>query len=310
MVNIPNFRGGSGDEKTYEGKDPWWVDFLNVSLERNALATLVGFVLVDLGSALVLWRLIVRSGFEVDPAFTVAYALVKGPLKLPRMALDASAAAVLTKAHPPLAHVRVDRLVDAATGIAAAGAAAIARLASLLGLRAGRQGDPSSDGGASDGTGQGMLRGKSGKENRGAEAQAKARELLGRYGLAFMASKNVIGPACILILYAVLKAGGEAGAWLTRRTGAATVTGDVAELASTGSALGFTATDAAVAAGGASQAAGSLALASMISTLLFPLVVLGAAVVGPLIATAYDGMAGVLSQKVHLGGSTVRLKTK
>ena len=49
------------------GKEPdvWWVDLLNKSLDNNTVATLVAFVVVDMGSALVLWRIITMMKIQV-----------------------------------------------------------------------------------------------------------------------------------------------------------------------------------------------------------------------------------------------------
>ena len=79
------------------------------------------------------------------------------------------------------------------------------------------------------------------------------------YGLAYMTAKNIIGPTSIAAIYAALKYGVDfssgAFAW-----------------------FGGSAAGGATAAAG--KTAGALALASWISTLFFPLVVLGAGFLG------------------------------
>ena len=89
------------------------------------------------------------------------------------------------------------------------------------------------------------------------------REMTDAYGLAYMTAKNVIGPVSIALFYAALKYGVDL-------RGA---------LASAGVNVG------AGAAAAAGETAGALALASWVSTVFFPLVVLGAGFIGPKMGT-------------------------
>ena len=82
------------------------------------------------------------------------------------------------------------------------------------------------------------------------------------YGLAYMAAKNIIGPVSIALFYVLLKHGVDLRGALA--------------FAGAGAATG--ANGAAAAAG---ETAGALALASWVSTLFFPVVVLGAGFIGP-----------------------------
>lgn len=59
------------------GLNPWWVDYMNRALERNAGATLVAFVLVDVGTALCLLGVVLAFDIPVDAEFAVAYAVAK-----------------------------------------------------------------------------------------------------------------------------------------------------------------------------------------------------------------------------------------
>ena len=86
------------------------------------------------------------------------------------------------------------------------------------------------------------------------------------YGLAYMTAKNVIGPVSIALFYAALKCGVDV-------RGA---------LASAGVNVG------AGAAAAAGETAGALALASWVSTVFFPLVVLGAGLIGPKMGRAAE----------------------
>jgi hypothetical protein len=93
-------------------ENPWWVSMLNASLTHHPGFVLLGFVLVDITSALVLWALIVRLQIPVDGDFALAYALSKS-IRAPRLAFDAVVAGWLSKAFPPLKAVRVGPILDA-----------------------------------------------------------------------------------------------------------------------------------------------------------------------------------------------------
>ena len=120
----PGDISGSGSSRLHQ---PWWVRRMNGALELNAAATLLAFVLLDMGSGLFLWGLYTAIELGVDADFALAYATAKA-LRAPRLALDASAAAALARFYPPLAQVRVCLIVDAAIGFAAAVRAAVGRL--------------------------------------------------------------------------------------------------------------------------------------------------------------------------------------
>jgi hypothetical protein len=79
------------------------------------------------------------------------------------------------------------------------------------------------------------------------------------YGLAYMAAKNIIGPVSIALFYVLLKYGVDVR----------------------GALAFFGAGPAGSTAAAAGKTAGALALASWVSTLFFPLVVLGAGYIGP-----------------------------
>jgi hypothetical protein len=85
---------------------------LNASLTQHPGFVLLGFVLVDMTSALVLLALIVRLQIPVDGDFAFAYALSKS-IRAPRLAFDAVVAGWLSKAFPPLKAVRVGPILDA-----------------------------------------------------------------------------------------------------------------------------------------------------------------------------------------------------
>ena len=88
-----------------------------------------------------------------------------------------------------------------------------------------------------------------------------------RYGLAYMAAKNAIGPVSIAAFYLALRGGADVAGWID------------AAFACFGAAPP-------TAVNGAGRAAGTLALASWTSTALFPAVVLGAGALGPKLGEA------------------------
>jgi hypothetical protein len=237
---------------------PKWVNTLNAALEEGAAAYLVSYIVIDLGLAFVLLVTFLALRINVSADFALAFAICKSPpLRGPRIALDASVAAGLTRMYPPLASVRASLLTDAA-----------ARMMSLsdIGERFKLRSQDAVEGkkGGED---------SSGKEGFG----AKARRLTDAYGLAFLAAKNVIGPLTIFAVYAAIRALG---------TGGSTVMGDFSSawlgrvLLGTGTGV----TGASGALGGVASlgnTAGAIALASTISHILFPLVVFGAAKAAP-----------------------------
>ena len=233
---------------------PWWVDMLNRSLETHPGFVLIGFVCVDMGSALCLLFLITKMKVAVDADFALAYALSKS-IRAPRLALDAAVAAELVRRFPALAAVRVGPILDAGVQLGAE-LKNTARSASrnfwprktFISFSRGARGKEDA------------------RESRSRRAAREAREMTDAYGLAYMTAKNVIGPVSIALFYAALKYGVDL-------RGA---------LASAGVNVG------AGAAAAAGETAGALALASWVSTVFFPLVVLGAGFIGPKMGRAAE----------------------
>jgi hypothetical protein len=228
-------------------ENPWWVSMLNASLTQHPGFVLLGFVLVDITSALVLLALIVRLQIPVDGDFALAYALSKS-IRAPRLAFDAVVAGWLSKAFPPLAAVRVGPILDKAIELGA-------KLSEVVSSRRRRLFPNVTETPRS----KKDARNDDENESRRARAAREAREMTDAYGLAYMAAKNIIGPVSIALFYVLLKYGVDVrGALAFFGAGAA---------GSTAAAAGKT--------------AGALALASWVSTLFFPLVVLGAGYIGP-----------------------------
>lgn len=252
------------------GAWPWWVDTLNRSLESYPAFVLLGFVLVDMGSALALLALITRFSVAADADFALAYALSKS-VRAPRLALDAAVAAKLAHTFPALAAVRVGPILDAGVEL---GARLRARAEPLLRLSASARRAPR--GGAATEPSEtsetpGASPPREPRESRSRRAAREARAMTDAYGLAYMTAKNIIGPVSIALFYALLKYGVDVG-------GALAFLG-----AGVGAAGGATAA--------AGKTAGALALASWISTLFFPLVVLGAGFIGPKMGRAAERVA-------------------
>ena len=238
-------------------KWPWWVHMLNRSLETHPGFVLIGFVCVDMGSALCLLFLITKMKVAVDADFALAYALSKS-IRAPRLALDAAVAAELARRFPALAAVRVGPILDAGVQLGAelknTARSALRRFSSrktFISFSRGARGARDT------------------RESRSRRAAREAREMTDAYGLAYMTAKNVIGPVSIALFYAALKYGVDL-------RGA---------LASAGANVG------AGAAAGAGETAGALALASWVSTVFFPLVVLGAGFIGPKMGRAAERAA-------------------
>jgi hypothetical protein len=165
---------------------PRWVHTMNEALGRCPALTLASFVALDLGSALALWAFFEASSASVNADFALAYALSKA-VRVQRLALDALAASALTRLYPPLAAVRVSRLIDAGARAVAAFRARLPRI-----LR-GSGADPAPSGAPA----AALL----------SRTTAEAKRLADLYGLAYMAAKNVIGPVSIALLYVALQRG-------------------------------------------------------------------------------------------------------
>ena len=229
-------------------ENPWWVSMLNASLTQHPGFVLLGFVLVDITSALVLLALIVRLQIPVDGDFALAYALSKS-IRAPRLAFDAVVAGWLSKAFPPLKAVRVGPILDAGIELGAK----LSEVVSLTRRRLFPNGKETRKFSKKD------ARNDDENESRRARAAREAREMTDAYGLAYMAAKNIIGPVSIALFYVLLKYGVDVR----------------------GALAFFGAGPAGSTAAAAGKTAGALALASWVSTLFFPLVVLGAGYIGP-----------------------------
>jgi hypothetical protein len=214
---------------------PWWVLFLNKALRDHPVYVLLSFLLVDMGSALLLLCAIVTLKIPVDGDFALAYALSKS-IRAPRLAFDAIVAAKMAKVWPPLAQVRVGPILDAGERL----------------LRVLRSGFPT----RVDTASAENEKNKQSPSKSAKQFAKNARKMTDQYGLAYMAAKNVIGPVSIGAIYVALRYGVDSKSFVGVGGTAATATS-------------------------AGKAAGSLALASWVSTLLFPLVVLGAGWMGP-----------------------------
>ena len=225
---------------------PWWVTKLNKSLTQHPAWVLLSFLLVDVGSCLALLGIVLFLKIPVDGDFALAYALSKS-IRAPRLAFDAVVAGKMASMWPSLAQVRVGPIIDA-------GERALREIKKVVDVWRGR-GDTSDVGESTSSTSSGETL----CESKSQKLAREAREMTDHYGLAYMAAKNVIGPVSIAVIYSALKYGVD-------------VKG----------AMAFFGINLA-GASSAGKAAGSLALASWLSTLFFPLVVLGAGFLGPVL---------------------------
>ena len=214
-----------------------WANRINSALELAPMATVVAFIMIDIGSAAILFSILMALNIRVPSDFALAYTVCKGALRVPRLALDASGAALLARLWPSLASIRVSLMIDAATR---GGTSLRQRLFPASAAQA--------------------------SETR-SKAMDTVRQLTDRYGLAYMAAKNVIGPVSILLLYVALRTTGGAEGLMGRFGSSAN---------------------------GVGLLASRLALASTASTLLFPGVVMGAAVLGPTLDQARKNAVSLL----------------
>lgn len=221
---------------------PRWVRTMNAALVSDPAWCLVGFVICDLCSALVFFLLFSALDVPVDADFAMAYALSKS-IRAPRLAFDAVVAAKMAAAYPPLAAVRMGPILDAGVNAASRAKRAILRIFRV-------------DDRPSAGTNPEPAPAEPSAARR---AAAEARDLTDKYGLAYMAAKNIIGPVSIVVFYAALRCGVDVQGGLDWLAGGGAGAG--------GAAVGKT--------------AGLLALSSWASTTLFPAVVLGAGALGP-----------------------------
>ena len=265
-----------------ESKEPTaiWVSNINTALEKGAIAYVLTYVLLDLGTALILCLLFLALRVNVAADFALAFAISKSPpLRGPRLGLDAVVAGALTKAQPQLAAVRVSLIADA-----------MAQLMSLdtirkrMGLRA-----QESSGGPADAVAAAVAVKPSSEpivptalpSNRLARAAAATRRLTDEYGLAYLVVKNVMGPLSIFAIYGAIRACTASGSIGASCGGAVLRASElVARLAlgpGTRSFDGVRLPDV-------GQAAGCVCLASTVSSLMFPLVVVAAAKLTPSVA--------------------------
>ena len=239
-------------EPATERKAPAWVGVLNASLEKSALSTLLAYLLIDITSTLSILGLLVGLRVPVAADFAIALALVKA-VRGPRLALDAWLAAMLTRWFPSLKAVKVTNCFDEF-----AASLSVLRLSFQEGLKEGRS--PSSR----DGVAAAATRSEPSSPPRVgklAAATRAARNLASDYGLAYMAAKNLLALLQVLLFLAALRSGGPAKA----ATAALLRTFKVSPKAG--------------------MLAGQLALAVTLHYLLFPVVVIGAAKLGPKIPT-------------------------
>jgi hypothetical protein len=205
VVDLEMRTGGDDD-----APDAWWVSLMNEGLDTAPGWTLLAFFICDLGSALVLFAMYTAASVNVDADFVLAYALAKGPLRAPRLALDAIVAADMTRRWPQLARVKVTALIDAGTD-------ALAAFKRFVNEKTGR-GSPGSNAVASSANKNGNETPT--KETPGSKLATEARSLTDKYGLAYMAAKNFIGPVTMVIFYVALKAGVDVQSLLETALGA------------------------------------------------------------------------------------------
>ena len=160
---------------------PRWANRINSALELAPMGSAIAFVLIDLGSAALLLAIIIALNITVTSEFVLAYTVCKSAVRVPRMALDASGAALLARLWPALAKVRISLMIDA-----------VSRIAMNLQERV----SPAS-----------AQTGKTRSQTMDRVGHT-IKQLTDKYGLAYMAAKNVIGPVTILLLYAALRASG------------------------------------------------------------------------------------------------------
>lgn len=222
---------------------PPWVLMMNSALESSALSTVLAYLLIDVVATCTILGTLVLLRIQVAADFAVALGLSKA-VRGPRLAFDASIAAVLTRRYPSLKAVKISRCFDEFA-------------ASLVVLR------QSFEEGFEQGRAK-SVRGSvapplspSGRAGKLAAATRAARKLASDYGLAYMAAKNAAALVSILLIVGALRSGGPAKA-------------------ATAALLRMLRVDAK-----AGLFAGQLAFAVTMHYALFPLVVLGAAALGP-----------------------------
>lgn len=235
---------------------PAWVDTLNASLEKSALSTLLAYLLIDVGFTLSILALLVGFRIPIAADFAIALALVKA-VRGPRLALDASLAAVLTRWFPSLKAVKVTRCFDEF-----AASLSVVRQSFQQGLDEGRTRSVSSTRDGATTTASSSEPSSQPRGDKLATATRAARTFASDYGLAYMAAKNLLALLQMVILLAALRSGGPAKAATATLLRTLKVSPKAGMLA------------------------GQLALAVTIHYAFFPLVVIGAAKLGPRIPSA------------------------
>ena len=235
---------------------PSWVGVLNGALEYSALSTLLAYLLVDIFATCSILSVLVAFRIPVAADFAVALALSKA-VRGPRLAVDVSFAAVLSRRFPALKAVKVTRCFDEL-----AASFAVLKKSFQEGLEQGRGGRSAARGGGSrvaTALQSDPNNSASSRADKLAAATRAARQFTADYGLAYVAAKNAIAFTSIMLVLFGLRFGGPAKA-------------------ATAALLRMLRVNASTA-----VFAGQLALAVTLHYALFPLIVLAAAKLGPLI---------------------------
>ena len=224
---------------------PAWVSSLNGALTYYAASTVIAFLLVDMVCACCLLGGLIVGQVQVPGEFAVALAISKGPLKAPRVAVEASIAAMLARRYPSLRAVRTSILLEEMAHMWGRLAGSVRTLLHVRPIHSHLS-----------------LNGQHARASSLATSTVPImRRLSDEYGLAYLAAKNVVGPLCTLVSFGALRSSGlavsQAMAALSRRLGMGV-----------GASGGY---------------AGQVALAATLSHLLFPVSVLSAAHLGPLL---------------------------
>lgn len=183
---------------------PSWVVTLNAALEKSASSYAAAYVILDLGLTFVLLVIFIILRFPVDADFALAFAISKGIGKGPRLALDAAAAGALARFYPALAAVRVSLLLDAAgRSLRTLNPFTLVKAKMMV-----SQSTPSLPELPPPSPAAAALPDAPIRSSRFARAATEVRRLTDRYGLAYVAAKNLLGPLGVLIIYAGLQARG------------------------------------------------------------------------------------------------------
>ena len=166
---------------------PAWVSSVNSALETSATATLLAFVALDMAGATALLGAICALRVSVGADFMLALAIAKA-LRGPRLALDTSLAALLGRTFPALRAVRLSLLFDE---VAASWAAVASGFS---------EGRAEAAGKAASVEASGLPPGFTPRPGKREAAQLAAGRLVSEHGLAYMAAKNIVGPASTLTL--------------------------------------------------------------------------------------------------------------